>query len=238
MARTTADTLGIGGVVVALTYLSLVVGELVPKRLALAYPERAASRIARPLAFAGSRSACPWSGCCAPRPMPSSGCSASRDQPAARVTEEEIRALLAEGAQAGVVQPLEHELIEGVMQHRRPPGAVDHDPAGRAGLARRRCQQRPSCAPCSQLRAHSRYPVCRGGLDELVGIVHVRQLLDAPAVGRPLRPRRARQAAGDGAREHVRGQAGRAVPQRPRPPGDRARRVWRRRGRRDARPTC
>jgi putative hemolysin len=113
--RGTADLLGIGGVVVALTYLSLVVGELVPKRLALAFPERAASRVARPLAsLARAGSPVVWL------------LRASTDavlrllrvaaEPGARVTEEEIRALLAEGAQAGVVEPVEHELIEGVMQ--------------------------------------------------------------------------------------------------------------------------
>ena len=76
VARTTADTLGIGGVVVALTYLSLIVGELVPKRLALANPsEPQAGSLGRSPCWRGS--ACPSSGCCAPRPMPSSGCSAS-----------------------------------------------------------------------------------------------------------------------------------------------------------------
>ena len=104
VARTTADTLGIGGVVVALTYLSLIVGELVPKRLAWPIPSEPQ---------AGSRGRSPfWLAIGLPIVwlLRASTNAVLRllgiaDQPAARVTEEEIRALLAEGAQAGVVQP-------------------------------------------------------------------------------------------------------------------------------------
>ena len=177
VARTTADTLGIGGVVVALTYLSLIVGELVPKRLALAYPERAASRIARPLAFL-ARIGLPivWL-------LRASTNAVLRllgipDQPAARVTEEEIRALLAEGAQAGVVQPLEHELLEGVMSIAdRPVRSIMTPRVELVWLDV--AVSRAKLRTVLEAAGHSRYPVCRGGLDDLVGIVHVRQLLDA-----------------------------------------------------------
>ena len=184
LARTTADTLGIGGVVVALTYFSLVVGELVPKRLALANPERAASLVARPLALL-ARVGLPLVWLLRASTNAVLRLLGVREQPASRVTEEEIRALLAEGAQAGVVQPLEHELIEGVMRIAdRPVRAIMTPRVELVWLDVK--------ADMAKLRAvldaagHSRYPVCRDSLDELVGIVHVRQLLDALLAGGPL----------------------------------------------------
>ena len=174
-ARTTADTLGVGSVVILLTYTSLVIGELVPKRLALAFPERAASLVALPLSFV-ARVALPVVWLLRVSTNTVLRLLGVGDRPEVRVTEEEIRALLAEGAQAGVVKPIEHELIEGVMRIAdRPVRAImtprvdlvwlevgiSHD-ALRATLA---------------AHSHSRYLVCRGGLDDLVGIVHVRDLL-------------------------------------------------------------
>ena len=110
-----ADEISVAIVVVLVSYLSLVVGELVPKRLALADPERAASRAA-PLFFRLARLFRPgiWL-------LRSSSDLVLRllgvkEEAGSRVTEDEIRALIAEGAQAGIVQPVEHELIEGVMQ--------------------------------------------------------------------------------------------------------------------------
>ena len=174
-ARTTADTLGVGSVVILLTYTSLVIGELVPKRLALAFPERAASLVALPLSFV-ARVALPVVWLLRVSTNTVLRLLGVGDRPEVRVTEEEIRALLAEGAQAGVVKPIEHELIESVMRIAdRPVRAImtprvdlvwlevgiSHD-ALRATLA---------------AHSHSRYLVCRGGLDDLVGIVHVRDLL-------------------------------------------------------------
>jgi putative hemolysin len=187
LARNTADTLGVGSVVLVLTYTSLVIGELVPKRLALAFPERAASLIAIPLAFV-ARIALPvvWL-------LRLSTNTALRllgvgNRPEARVTEEEIQALLAEGAQAGVVK-----LIEGVMRIAdRPVRAIMTPRVELVWL--------DVGASLDMLRqtlathTHSRYLVCRGGLDDLVGIVHVRDLLpgllsgqafDVAALARP-----------------------------------------------------
>ena len=183
LARKTADTLGIGGVVLALTYASLVIGELVPKRLALAYPERAASLIAVPLAFV-ARVGLPVVWVLRVSTNTVLRLLGVGDRPEARVTEEEIRALLAEGAQAGVVKPIEHELIEGVMRIAdRPVRAIMTPRVDLVWL--------DVGASYDTLRTmltantHSRYLVCRGGLDDLVGIVHVRDLLPGLLSGKP-----------------------------------------------------
>lgn len=184
MARPAADTLGIGLTVVLLTYLSLVVGELVPKRLALADPERVSSRMAQPF----SRLAVLF------RPgiwllrastdlvLRLLGAAAERES---RVTEEEIRALIAEGAQAGVVKPVEHELIEGVMQ-------VADQPVRSIMTPRVDVAWLDAAADRERVRVaivrggHSRYPVCRGRLDDVIGIVHVRQLAERLLVDAPV----------------------------------------------------
>ena len=183
-ARNTADTLGVGSVVIVLTYASLVVGELVPKRLALAFPERAASLIAIPLSVV-ARIGAPvvWL-------LRMSTNAVLRligvgDRPEVRVTEEEIRALLAEGAQAGVVKPIEHELIEGVMRIADRPVRAIMTP--RVDLVWLEVgTSHDSLRATLAAHSHSRYLVCRGGLDDLVGIVHVRDLLPGLLSGTPI----------------------------------------------------
>ncbi|MFL5332780.1 MAG: hemolysin family protein [Geminicoccaceae bacterium] len=180
----TAHTLGIGGVVLTLTYLSLVVGELVPKRLALADPEGVASRIAGPMGrLARLGAPVVWllrtSTNAVLRLL---GIAAS---PTARVTEDEIRSLLAEGAAAGVVKPVEHEMIEGVMR-------IADWPVRTIMTPRTEVAWLDADASLETLRAtfvegaHARYPVCRGSLDELVGVVHLRQLVGSLLASSPI----------------------------------------------------
>ena len=177
VAAKTADTLGIGGVVIVLTYLSLVIGELVPKRLALAYPERAAIMIA-PFLSVVARIALPVVWLLRVSTNTVLRLLGVGERPEARVTEEEIRALLAEGAQAGVVKPIEHELIEGVMRIADRPVRSIMTP--RVDLVWLDVDASPATLRALVTeRSHSRYPVARGGLDDLLGIVHVRDLMAA-----------------------------------------------------------
>lgn len=110
-----AGTLGVGGVVVVLTYLSLVVGELVPKQVALKNPEGVARRVA-PTMRVVSRVAAPvvWvldvSGRLILRLL---GLDAD-DR--ARVTEEEVRVVLSEAEGEGVLEGAEREMLSGVMR--------------------------------------------------------------------------------------------------------------------------
>ena len=110
-----ASNLGVGIVVVAITYVSLIVGELVPKQLALRNPEKLAitmapamlmlSRVAAPLVWLLERSGrvILWL-------LGQRGASANR------VTEEEVHSLLAEAHDSGVLEPEEREMMAGVMR--------------------------------------------------------------------------------------------------------------------------
>ncbi|WEF25271.1 hemolysin family protein [Paracoccus sp. S3-43] len=110
-----AHALGVGGVVVLITYLSLIIGELVPKQIALRSPEGVASRIA-PLILFISRIAAPivWildkSGNVVLRLLGQSGESERG------ISDEEIRVMLSEARTAGVIEPAETEMIAGVMR--------------------------------------------------------------------------------------------------------------------------
>lgn len=110
-----AATLGVGGVVLAITYFSLILGELVPKQLALRNPEAVAIRVA-PLLTLISVVAAPvvWL-------LNVSGKAVlwvlgQRGGPENRVTEEEVHVLLAEAQQGGVIETEERQMISGVMR--------------------------------------------------------------------------------------------------------------------------
>ena len=138
-----------------LTYLSLVVGELVPKRLALADPEGVASRVARPMARL-ARLGAPVVWLLRASTNAVLGFLGLAATPSARVTEDEIRALLAEGAAAGVVKPVEHEMIEGVMRIAdRPVRAIMTPRTEIAWLDVTACRSSRSAQPWSTARTRA-----------------------------------------------------------------------------------
>jgi putative hemolysin len=110
-----ADRLGVGGVVIAITYVSLIIGELVPKQIALRNPEGIAIRMAPAMTFL-SVVAAPlvWF-------LDRSGrlvlwLLGQRGESQNRVTEEEVHVLLAEAHEGGVLEAEEREMISGVMR--------------------------------------------------------------------------------------------------------------------------
>jgi putative hemolysin len=171
-------------VVIGITYLSLIIGELVPKQLALRAPERVATVVA-PVIDLLSRISTPavWLLDASSRLV--LRLLGSEAQPRETVTEEEVRALIAEGTRTGVFHREEQEMIGRVLRLAdRPVRAimtprvelvwldVDDDPAEIARVIRE--------------SGHSRFLVGKGGLDDVLGIVHVRSLLDACLAGRTL----------------------------------------------------
>jgi putative hemolysin len=179
--ETIAQEVGVGIVVVAITYLSLIVGELVPKQIALAAPERVAARVA-PAMLALSRIAAPvvWlldrSGRLLLRALGQGG------QPAPQISDEDIRMMLVEAAGAGVIHKREREMMGGVMRLAdgraralmTPRAEVETAEAGEdlgTILARFRNS------------GHSRLPLRRGGSEDILGVLHGHDLLTAQAAG-------------------------------------------------------
>ncbi len=166
--------LGVFLAILAITYLSLIIGELVPKQLALGNPEAIAARVAGPMGrLAVFASPIVWllsrSTALILRLL---GSKPSTD-PA--VTEEEITILVEQGAQAGVFQAAEREIVDRVFRlgDRRVADLL---------VPRPRVTWIDIAAPAEDnLRSmaqggYTHYPVCRDDLDHVLGIVSVREL--------------------------------------------------------------
>jgi putative hemolysin len=179
-----ADAIAFGLVVALITYLSLVVGELAPKRIGLNDPERVAMGIAG-LMHALARIATPIVRFLSFSTEGVLWLLRVRRSERPGVSEEEIATLVEQGLRAGVVEPLEREIIENafwigerrvrnIMTPRVEVAWLDLD-AGPEPL-RRQIAERP----------FSRYPLARGGLDDIVGVVHTRNVLAQQLSGAPL----------------------------------------------------
>jgi putative hemolysin len=171
-------------VIVAITYLSLIIGELVPKHLALRAPERVAALVA-PTIDLISRISTPAVWLLETSSRFVLRLLGSEPQPAETVTEEEVRTLIAEGTRIGVFHRQEQEMIERVLRLADRPVRSIMTP--RLELAWLDVEDEPDAITrIIRESGHSRFVVGKGSLDEVLGVVHVRGLLDACLAGRPL----------------------------------------------------
>ena len=162
-------------VVLVITYLSLIVGELVPKRLALNNPERLAMVIAAPMQVL-SRVAYPavhLLGLSTEFLLRALGMKPSTEPP---VTEEEIRALIEQGTQAGMFEEAEQEMVERVFRlGDRRVSAVMTPRTEIVWLNREASAQEIRRTITESV--HSRFLVADGSLDNVLGVVHAKDLL-------------------------------------------------------------
>jgi magnesium and cobalt exporter, CNNM family len=171
-------------VVLAITYLSLIVGELVPKHLALRAPERIASLVA-PVIDLLSRISTPAVWLLEKSSLLVLRLLGSEAQPRETVTEEEVRTLIAEGTRTGVFHKQEQEMIIRVLRLADRPVRAIMTP--RVELVWLDVEDDPAeIARVIKESGHSRFVIGKGSLDEVLGIVHVRSLLDACLAGRTL----------------------------------------------------
>ena len=170
-----ARYLATGLVVVGITYFSIVLGELVPKRLGQINPEAVARVVARPMQWLATVSK-PFVKLLAGSTHLVLRLFGAHNATAPVVTEEEIHALLVEGSDAGVIEHHEHAMVRNVfrLDDRQlgslmvPRGDIvflDPDKSWEENL--RRVEE----------SEHARYPVGRNGLQEILGVTSARQLL-------------------------------------------------------------
>lgn len=171
-----ADELAFAIVVAAITYLSLIVGELVPKRLALGNAEGIAAAVAPFLAFL-ARAGAPLVWLMRVSTEAILALLRVKGKPASTVTEEEVKSLIAEGTSAGVFAPAEKDMIDRVLRLA--------DRSARSIMVPRPevvwlDADDPATAILDEIRdsGHSRFPVARGDVDNTVGVVHAKDLLD------------------------------------------------------------
>jgi putative hemolysin len=177
---TYADSLALGIVVVLVTGTSLLLGELVPKRLALHEPEKIAGAVSGPMLFV-SRLFSPlvWLlGRLTDFVLRTIGVKPSSAPP---VTEEEIQLLIDQGTEAGVIEESEQDMVEGVfslsdsrvyslMTPRTEIVWLDINDS--PDEIRRKITESP----------YSRFPVCQDSLDMVLGIIKARDLLALPGL--------------------------------------------------------
>jgi putative hemolysin len=163
-------------VVFVITVTTIIFGELVPKRLGQIYPEAVARLVARPMQWLSALA----------RPLVWFLTQATntmlrvlgiRGDGSRSVTEEEIAASLEEGLDAGVIEAQEHRMVRNVFR-------LDDRQIGSMMIPRAEIEWIDAGAPMEQvveaMREHgySRWPVCRGGLDDVLGVLAAPRLLD------------------------------------------------------------
>lgn len=165
-----------GLVVVIITYVSIVIGELVPKRLAQFHPEPIARAVARPIRLLSVLTR-PFVHLLTISTDTLLRLMGKSQQAASGVTEEEIHAMLEEGSVTGVIERQEHDMVRNVFR-------LDERLLGSLMIPRADIVYLDAELPVEEnLRLvlaseHSRFPVCRGGMDEVIGIVNTKQLLN------------------------------------------------------------
>jgi putative hemolysin len=179
MGHETAARWGFGLVIVATTYLSLVVGELVPKQIALTAPEPIAVVASQPMLWV-SRIAAPFvwllehSSALLIRLV---GLHKRRES---QVTAEELHLVVAEASTAGVIEESERAIISGVVRLADRPVREVMTPRTQVDWVDLDEQN-----PLDEL-SRSRMPVGRGSVDNLLGAIEARELLAASLAGRPI----------------------------------------------------
>lgn len=180
LSRGLADAVGVGSVVGIITYASLIVGELVPKQIALRDPEAIAIRVAPAMTLLATASLpLVWL-------LDRSGklllwLLGHRGEAEEKVSEEEIRTLVVEAEHAGVLEPGEKEMIAGVMR-------LGDLPVGAVMTPRHEVDLIDLGDPDSEISTallnsnHSRFPVFDGS-DSALGIVNAKDLLDSYVSG-------------------------------------------------------
>lgn len=182
--RPYSELLAVGVVVIVITYLTLIFGELAPKRLALFNPEGTAMRLARPMQGLARLT----------RPL-NRLLTLSTDavihligahpseEPA--VTEEEVQVLIEQGTQLGIFEQEEQKMIEGVLR-------LDDQILGGLMTPRRQVVWLDLAETPQELRTkilqsgHGRFPVIDGDDEDILGIVHTKDLLGQLLRDQPL----------------------------------------------------
>jgi putative hemolysin len=178
-----SDVAAFGLVISVVTYVSLIVGELVPKQVALQHPERMAARVAPAMRML-ARVAWPVVWLLEGSSRLLLGLLGINARAPVKVTREEIKALIAEAERAGVMPPRARSMMMGairlgergvraIMTPRQDVDWIDlnaDDATIRARL---------------QASTHTRLPAGHGSVDRVVGVVRAKEVLDAYLAGRP-----------------------------------------------------
>jgi putative hemolysin len=178
---TTAGVSATAIVVVVITFITIVFGELVPKRIGQLYPEAVARWVSRPMTFV-AQAAKPFVWLLTHTTQGILKLLRIDSNAVQHVTEEEINASLEGGVDAGLIEEHEHQMVRNVfllddrqltsiMVRHGDIEWLDADASV------------DDAVQSAWTTGHSWYPVCRGGLDNVVGVIHLPHLLSLQAQG-------------------------------------------------------
>jgi putative hemolysin len=169
------DAVAVGTVVVGITYFTVIFGELVPKRIAVSHAETISMLMAKPMLLL-SRLSSPLVWLLTASTDLIFRLFGSRPAPEPPVTDEEIKALVQQGTAAGVFEASEQDMIEAVISLGDKSARALMTPRTQIvwldvsdSLERIRTKITES--------GHSRFPVCSGSLDNVIGITQAKDLL-------------------------------------------------------------
>lgn len=179
-----ADYTATAMIVVVITFLTIIFGELVPKRIGQMYPETVARLVARPMEWLSlvTRPFVRLLSFCTEGTLRLLGVRGGPDR---SVTEEEIAASLEEGLDAGVIEAQEHQMVRNVFR-------LDDRNVGSMMIPRAEMVWLDAGATPDEVLTlireseHSRYPVCRGGLADVLGVISAQALLQQVMQGREI----------------------------------------------------
>ncbi len=181
LTEATANIVSTAVVVVVITFITIVFGELVPKRIGQLYPEAVARWVSRPMTFVAT-AAKPFVWLLTQTTQGMLKLLRIDTNAVQHVTEEEINASLEEGVDAGIIEEHEHQMVRNVflLDDRQltsimvPRSEIEWlDAQDSIDVAVQR----------AWTTGHSWYPVCRGGLDDVVGVIHLPRMLALQAEG-------------------------------------------------------
>lgn len=183
--RTSSNAIAFGLVVMLITFFSLVIGELVPKRLALNNPERIAVAVAKPMRLIAKMvnpivHLLSWSTEAVLKLLRADRAS---DEPL--VTEEEIKVLVRQGTEAGMFEAAEQDMVERVFRLGDQQVSALLTPRLDIIWLDLNDSAETNRRKMSESR-HSRFPVCQETLDNVLGVVHVTDVLTRSLSGEPI----------------------------------------------------
>ena len=171
-----AGTLALAVTVIVITFLTLVFGELVPKQLALRHPERLAVIVARPLSWLATLAKpVVWLLGISTKMVLKLFGPPGDDRRA--MSEEELKAMLVEGAETGVLETEERDIIERVLRLADKPVRAIMTPRTEIDWIDRTASRTQIIATLRNA-PHSRFVVCDGSIDNVAGIVQAKDILD------------------------------------------------------------
>ena len=184
LSESTAHTLGYGIVIVVITFVSLVVGEIVPKQIALRSPEPLAALISRPMKWL-SRITAPFVWLLDRSSAMIFRLVGLNRESRNQVTAEELHLVVAEAQTAGVLEEDERAMISGIVR-------LADRPVREVMTPRTEIDWIDVSASPAEIREallespHTRIPVADGSVENIVGVIQVRDVVAALLEGRPL----------------------------------------------------